>query len=280
MISSNFHIHSTFCDGKNSLDEMAKAAIRSRLKAIAFTSHNPLEGEEHWTLSQDKVETYLKEIQHLQKVYEKQIDIYSGLEVDYLFDSGFNPLAKPYLKRLDCWIGSVHALARWENGKYWFVDEDEKNFHEGIQHFFSGEARKAVQRYYEIQMEMVEAGGLSFIGHMDLIKKNNRNHQYFCETDLWYRDLVEVFLKTVKRKDAIVEINTGGVRRYGKECFYPSVWILERIRDLEIRWTINGDSHDTGGIAYYFEETEALLRNKGMNGYWSFESGKWIQKKF
>ena len=42
MVHSNYHIHSNYCDGKNSLEEMVQAAIQEGLTSIGFTGHAPL----------------------------------------------------------------------------------------------------------------------------------------------------------------------------------------------------------------------------------------------
>lgn len=280
MIRSNYHIHSRFCDGSNSLEEMVLAGIQAGMEVLGFTSHNPIPGQAHWTLDETQVTEYFDEIARLQQVYGHQIRLYSGMEIDYFYDQGFNPLGMKHVERMDYWIGSVHGLNKWENGKYWYVDEGEEGFHLGMQHFYRGNAKKAVQRYYEVQMEMVEAEESVLIGHMDLVKKNNRGNRYFDEREAWYKDVVEAFLQTVKKADGMIEINTGGVRRYGVDCFYPSPWILERIRGLDIRWTLNGDSHDAGGIDFYYRETEKLLAELAMNEYWTLDQGKWVRKKF
>ena len=40
-ISSNPHIHTNFCDGENTPEEMVKAAIRIGFTALGFTGHSP-----------------------------------------------------------------------------------------------------------------------------------------------------------------------------------------------------------------------------------------------
>ena len=42
MIDRDLHIHTTFCDGKNSAEEMVLAAIDRGLKTIGFSSHSYL----------------------------------------------------------------------------------------------------------------------------------------------------------------------------------------------------------------------------------------------
>lgn len=279
MIKSNFHIHTTYCDGNNSMEDMVLAAIAEGLEAIGFTAHNPLIGES-WTMEAGQQKAYRNEVKQLSEKYRDRIKIYTGMEVDFLPDVGFNPLIKEEIHTLDYWIGSVHAIARWTDGPYWYVDSGHEDFKRGLDHFFHGDGKRAVTQYYEQLTAMVQQGNPTIIGHMDLVKKNNQQLQFFHESDSWYRELVDGFLKVVGKSSSILEINTGGVRRYGSSCFYPSPWILDRIRDLDLPWTLNGDSHDKDGLTFYYRETETLLKEKGMERYWTLEEGKWTQKKF
>ncbi|MBF7096563.1 histidinol-phosphatase [Alkalibacter mobilis] len=280
MIKSNFHIHSEFCDGKNTIEDMVLAAIDHELESIGITSHAPIEGESHWTMSVGDLDKYFEEIDRLKNKYSSSIEIYTSMEIDYFFDKGLNPSMKYYMNRLDYYIGSVHALGSGRNGKYWYLDEDPESFVSGINETFHGDARKAVEYYYDILSNMVLECNPDIVGHMDIIKKNNPGGKIFNERESWYKSAVDKFLDVVKTKDSIIEINTGGVRRFGLECFYPSHWILDMIRDKKIKVTVNGDSHDVGGVNYYYAETAEILKSKGINEISVFKDGEWKNSKF
>ncbi len=47
---SNYHTHTTFCDGENSPEEMVLAAIDAGLPELGFSGHSHLEGEPDWTM--------------------------------------------------------------------------------------------------------------------------------------------------------------------------------------------------------------------------------------
>jgi hypothetical protein len=44
------------------------------------------------------------------------------------------------------------------------------------------------------------------IGHVDIIKKNNINSKYFNEKDNWYLDIVDNYLKEIKKIGCVVEV--------------------------------------------------------------------------
>ncbi|MEG2651785.1 MAG: PHP domain-containing protein, partial [Eubacterium sp.] len=70
MIQSNYHIHSTYCDGEASILEMAQAAQKEGLKSIGFTSHLPLKYPNDWTMSPEAIPNYFLEIKNTQDAYE------------------------------------------------------------------------------------------------------------------------------------------------------------------------------------------------------------------
>jgi histidinol-phosphatase (PHP family) len=41
-IKSSYHVHSSYCDGKNSLEEMALSAIAKNFTHLGFSSHAPV----------------------------------------------------------------------------------------------------------------------------------------------------------------------------------------------------------------------------------------------
>ena len=53
MILSNYHSHSTFCDGRSSMEEFVKFAIAKGVKRYGFSSHAPIPFETPWTMVAD-----------------------------------------------------------------------------------------------------------------------------------------------------------------------------------------------------------------------------------
>lgn len=279
-IISNYHIHSEFCDGKNSMAEMVDSAAEKGLKSIGITSHAHIQGEERWTMDKGRIQEYFMEINRLKGLYGDRLEIYTGMEIDYLFDTGLNPVMAPYMDRLDFFIGSVHALGRTDDGNYWFVDDNWENMEKGIEKTYKGDIRKTVEDYYDYMSRMVRECKPDIAGHMDIIKKNNKDDRFFHEDAAWYKDAVEGFLDNAKKMGTVIEINTGGLKRYGPECFYPSLWILKRIKEKNIRLTVNGDTHRKEEINYYYREVEELLRSLDYTEIYMLKKKEWVPYRF
>ena len=51
MIRGDFHVHTTFCDGQASPEEMVRAALEQGMDAIGFSGHSRTAFDESWCMS-------------------------------------------------------------------------------------------------------------------------------------------------------------------------------------------------------------------------------------
>src|SRR5699024_714630 len=99
---SSVHCHSTLCDGKNTLQEMASAACAQGLVTLGFTGHSHTPCDREYCMSPRRTALYKATIAKLKAEYKGKVDILCGIEWDQFSDD----------KRVgyDYWIGSVHYL--------------------------------------------------------------------------------------------------------------------------------------------------------------------------
>jgi histidinol-phosphatase (PHP family) len=261
------------------MEEMVISAIKNGFNVLGFTSHAPFPNEESWTMNPESVDLYFHEFYRLKEKYFNDITLYIGLEIDFIPGIGLTEENKKLLTNLDYYIGSVHSLGTVDGNKYYFVDDTPESFSEGINVLFQNNVQKAVEAYYKNIISLAETYKPDIIGHIDIIKKNNKNNQFFNENDDWYNNAVLKCLKIIKENDCIVELNTGGIIRYGKECMYPSDFILKACKKYNIKVTVNSDAHSEEGINYHFDEVEKLLLETGYNYIYILSGGNWIKKE-
>ena len=84
MYWSNYHSHSTFCDGRSSMEDFVKYAIAKGLKKYGFSSHAPLPFSTFWNMNLDDLPEYQMEFYRLKEKYASKIELYIGLELDYI----------------------------------------------------------------------------------------------------------------------------------------------------------------------------------------------------
>lgn len=261
---TNLHTHTKYCDGKYSAEDMILSAINSSMQSIGISTHGPLPFKSDWNIQKAEVDSYIDEIINLKQKYNDTIEVYLGMELDYIPGIGFDDYTLDLIKRLDYYIGSVHFLAKFKNGEMWTVDYNLEELMNGISESFNGNIRIAVETYYDYIGKMAMEYKPPIIGHLDLFKKNNKNNILFNENEKWYIDAVEKCLCIIAKTPCMLEINTGGIARGYTNEQYPSTFILKMIKEKNIPVIINSDAHSTDGINCKFEEIYKLVYNLGF----------------
>jgi histidinol-phosphatase (PHP family) len=268
MRRGNLHSHSTYSDGKNSMEEMVLAAIDKGFAYLGFSEHMWIEPNEDFRIQKEDIPAYFEEARRLREVYSNQIEIYIGFESEY---QSRYPKAE-----LDFAIGSVHDLRDNETGEYHALDGRASKFERAIEKAAGGDIQLLVEKYYSLLTQMAEAYRPDIIGHLDLVAKNNADGRYFDEQSDWYRKIVSDACEKIASTGCIVELNTGGIARGYRTEPYPTKWTLELLRDLNVPMTISSDAHSAAMLDFWFDEVEQLLRECGFKSVRQLERGKWI----
>lgn len=277
MILSNYHTHSEFCDGVGRLEEYVVSALQQGMTSLGFSSHAPLPFETGWAMRNEAFPVYAAQISQLKRRYAGRLDVFLGLEVDYI-PGLFSPTA-PEIRRmdLDYTIGSVHFLGQLPDHSGWTVDCPFTEFEAGVQFSFGGNMKQAVEHYYSRMKTMVTFFPPDIIAHFDLIKRNNRGNYFFSEEDGWYHSLVASTLDVIAQSGCILEVNTGAVLNHTSAMLYPSEWILHECLTRNIPVTVNSDAHTPGKIAGYFEEIQGQLQEIGFRSIRVLTSEGWVE---
>jgi histidinol-phosphatase (PHP family) len=268
---ANFHMHSQYCDGAGNLSEYAAAAEEQGMTSIGFSAHAPVPFPCTWCMKKEKLTAYLNEIDSLKRQYPKQ-QLYKGLEIDYI-PGVVSPA--DFKNVLDYAIGSIHFIDKFPEGKPWEIDGSHAVFLEGLAKIFTNNIRDAVSRYFELTREMIEAGCLDVVGHLDKIKIQNDGGKLFRESDSWYREEITLTLDRIRQAGVIIEVNTRGVYQKKSETSYPSPWILEMIHARGIPVTLSSDAHHPRDITSQFKETAATLLAIGFKKISILKDGSW-----
>ena len=109
-IKSNLHMHSTYSDGKLSMLDMAKAAIKRGLKVIVFSDHSVSLGVANG-LSIERHKLQAAEIKKIQKQLGDQILILHSSEVEIKADGSLD-YPDEFLASLDLVVASLHSSLR------------------------------------------------------------------------------------------------------------------------------------------------------------------------
>jgi DNA polymerase (family 10) len=106
-IRGDVHMHTTASDGRNSIREMAEAAIECGYKYIAITDHSKFIGVTNG-LDEKRAFEQIRQVHEVDRAMEGRIRVFTGIEVDILAD-GALALEDEVLAQMDVVIASVHS---------------------------------------------------------------------------------------------------------------------------------------------------------------------------
>ena len=278
MQNFNLHTHSIYSDGKSQPREIVEEAARQGLTTLGFSEHSPLSFDNNFSVKEANMPRYVAEIAQLKEEYKDKIDIYCGLEADYITGTSEHFAVTKEKYHLDYLIGGVHLVGQSANpDEIWFIDGPKwEVYDEGLQKFFDGDIRRAVRRFFEQSNEMIENEPFDIIAHFDKIKMHNRD-RYFHEDEPWYRKLALETLDLIRQKGLVMEINTRGIYKKRYNGFYPSLWLMEEACKMHIPAIISADAHHFSEITLEFAAAEEALKKAGYNSVVNFKDGRWIE---
>ena len=253
----NLHTHTSYCDGKDSVEEMIQKAIGLGFDSIGFSGHSYMFYAPDHSMSVEGTEAYKKEVRAMKEKYKGKIDIFLGIEFDIYSDQT--------LDGYEYAIGSVQYL-KTEEGRKTF-DIDLVGTIEYINKYYGGDGMRFAKAYYEAMASAPEYGNFDIIGHFDLLVKNNDKGGFIDEDSKAYKDLGFEAIHALKGKIPLFEVNTGTISRGYKKSPYPQMEFLKEFRENGFGATISSDCHDKRVLDCYFEESKELLREAGFNSF-------------
>ena len=107
-VRGDVHMHTDATDGRNTIREMAEAAISRGYEYIAITDHSKNLAMTNG-LDDERALEHIRRIREVEKEVDGKIRIFPGIEVDILSD-GTLDLSDEVLAQMDVVIASVHSL--------------------------------------------------------------------------------------------------------------------------------------------------------------------------
>lgn len=251
----DFHTHSLFCDGKNSLEEMAAEAISRGFSAIGFSGHSYTHFDLECCISAEDEQKYFEECRRLQEKYKDKIEVLCGIERDIYADNTYSDL--------DYVIGSVHYIKVGEDN-FLTVDMDKETQISGVNKYFDGDFLSFAESYFETVSTLPEVHKTDIIGHFDLVKIYNADGSLFDENSERYKKAALKAVDKLLEYDLLFEVNTGAIFRGRRQDAYPSEFILRYLAQKGAKVILSGDSHETKALAFNFEKSLELLRKCGF----------------
>ncbi len=268
---ASVHCHSTYCDGKNTLAEMAQAAADCGITTLGFSGHSLTFEDTPYGMSAPEFAGYTADIAALKTQWAGKLDVLYGLEWDYysaaLHDAtetaGDPNLVHAPNIALDYWVGSVHCLRHPRTGVYYTIDWHTEMLQRCMDEGFGGDGLAMAEAYFATVGKMASHRP-TILGHFDLIKKLNKDGAFFNEDHPRYLAAALSALSAAKQYGCVLEINTGGVARGYRTDFYPSDRMLAAWCKMGGRVTITADAHSTDSLQFVYAEAVAAAKRAGF----------------
>lgn len=251
---TDYHVHTSFSDGKAIPDDYIPAAIDAGLSELGFSEHlNLFNPDLTWCMDPLRVPEYIDYIGELGRKTTDVI-IRCGLEIDYI--PGHESEIADFLddKQLDYRIGSVHYLG-------------EKTVDLGPEFYEGKDIDILYENYFDTVISAVNSGLFDIIGHCDLIRIYRYIPSY--KPDSLYRKLA----REMNRQGVAFEVNTNGRNKPLQE-FYPDPRYLEIFRSENVPVCVNSDAHMPSRVGQFFNEACQLLRGAGYSDMVRYKNRK------
>lgn len=190
----NMHTHTTRCQHAKGTDrEYVECAIEAGYEVLGFSDHAPyLYGTDYVSpmrMKMSELEGYVDSVLSLKKEYEKDIEIYCGLEMEY-FPQHFERT----IVEIDQYPIDYMLL-----GQHYYNDENGK-----ISPKYGWSDEEHLALYIERVMAGLATERFLYVAHPDLMQFNGNIELY--------RKYMMTIVKELKRRNMPIEINMNGLR--------------------------------------------------------------------
>lgn len=260
---ANFHTHTTFCDGKNTPEEIIISAIDKGFSAIGLSGHGYTPFDLRYCMKD--TDGYINEINRLKIKYADKIQVYLGIEED-----AFAPSDR---SKFDYIIGSSHYFCVGD--KYFPIDSNYDYFKKCLP-LFEGDAVKMGNAYFGAFCDYIRKRRPDIIGHFDLITKFDEMDEPIFKNNLEYQKLAEKFLLQTIKYGCIYEINTGAITRGIRSTVYPSENLLYILKKENAKIILASDSHQIETLDGAFTQTKEYLKDIGFKNLCTLLNGEFV----
>ena len=262
---TNYHTHTTFCDGKGTPEQVVLSAIKEGFDAIGFSGHGYTEYDLRYCMKD--VAGYIREVVRLREKYKEKIEIYLGIEED---SRHINNRAD-----FDYIIGSCHYVTD-KNGTPSPVDSNIDYFKKGLS-FFGGDPLALAEQYYSHFTDYILKWKPDIIGHFDLVTKfEEKEESLFLENEGYWK-IAEAYAEKALLAGSFFEINTGLITRGYRTSPCPHDRLLRIIHRCGGGVVLSSDSHSPDTLSAYFDEAKSILRDIGFKHTFALIKGKWVK---
>lgn len=258
---TSLHNHTTFCDGRDSMEDTVRFALAQGVRALGFSAHSYVPFDPEGGMPEGAARAYRAELLRLRTVYGDRIALYCGIEQELY--SPWETAAYDYV------IGSAHYARQGE--RYYVVDAGPKRVQEAVALAFGGDPYAFIASYYDGVSRLAARAEVDIVGHFDLVTKFNEGGALFSEDDPRYVEPALAAMERLVQAGKIFEMNSGAVSRGCRKTPYIARPLLQKLHEMGGRVTLSADAHRKEHLLFLFDEMAETLKSCGFTELWQFD---------
>lgn len=231
IMTSNYHTHAEHCGhAEGTLKDYVEKACSLGLSNLGFSEHAPFPGNPFgMRMDFNILPSYVDELKSLRQEYSSKIQLYIGLEIEYLDAyASYYPL-----------LLSEYDIEYLIMGQHFFMGPDKKCYNLYDNSFPSSYLITHAQN----MVAGMETGYFKYIAHPDLMFVRDYGMDSNC------RKAISVLVDGCEKGHFTLELNANGFRR-GKQQYsdglrfpYPVDIFWQEVSKTDIPVIIGSDSH-------------------------------------
>ncbi|MDP4120236.1 MAG: histidinol-phosphatase HisJ family protein [Bacillota bacterium] len=259
------HVHSNCSfDGKNTVSELCKEAVKKQLNAVTITDHLevPLLDKPNGEMGDFRslIPLSVKKINQAKEQYKGILDVFCGVEIGEPCHDIKKAQEALAFSDFDYVLASVHNL-RGKSDFFWLE-------------YSADNVNDYLNLYFDEILETVNWGKFNSLAHLTyplryIVLKTEIN----VDLSLFSKKIDEIF-KIMIEKELALEINTSGLRqKIGKTL--PDTEIIQRFRELGGKYiTLGSDAHNCKDLAFGLIQGLKEAQTAGFTEYTVFKQRK------
>lgn len=232
MIKTNFHTHHYLCSHAiGETEDYVLEAIKNNYQQIGISDHGPLPIEPpFYRMSHYEFENiYLKDIERNIKKYQDQIEIYKGLEIEYIYN--YDEFYLKLLEKVDYLLLGLH---------YYSGDEKKINSKSSYDVY----NHESLEEYTRLAIDAMNTGFFKIFAHPDIFMISYPIFDSFAE------DCVLRIAEAAIHNNVVLEFNVAGIRKginsypfRENDYWYPNRNFWNTISKTDAKVIIGSDCH-------------------------------------
>lgn len=214
------HVHTTFSDGRSTVEEFIEAALEQGIRSLVFTDHVNREAEWFWD--------YVAEIKRMRQKYATKINLSIGLEAKTIDYQGSIDATDGMINACDVVMGVVHG---YPDGLGKLLNPPDVDSSLGL------------ELEYRAAKGLLENGKIHVLGHMGATFEKRYSQRF---PDHLTKQLIEI----ARQKNKAIEING----KYHKEI--PK--LVRFCREAGSIISLGSDAHDATELGMINRRLKAM----------------------